>query len=123
MNLEEARKLKGEILEKMHEKNRAIEMNRSDFFDQILEASHKARVVWSQCLLVIHAAFSDAPYKTRKVTVFTAKKTQRGPNKEDVRTAAKLLRHPALGWNVRFSAKRDGSEFRIIYSHKSVIEN
>jgi len=123
MELEEARETKRTIREAFDEKKRLMTENASNFFKLLLETPHKARVVWSQTMGAIHDAARDQPFKTRNVTVFTAKKTQRGPTKQDVRAAAKLLRHPALGWDVRFSSSRDGNEFRIIYRHRSVIED
>jgi len=126
MELEEAREVKEKLLNTAQEiasKQQAITDNRADFFNKLLEATHKTRVIWSESLDAIHAAFKDSPYKSRSVTIYSAKNTRRGPKKEEVRAAAALLRHPALGWDVRFSSKRDGSEFRIIYRHRSVIED
>ncbi len=126
MKKEEEQELKQRLTDEKLDpeaKRLASTQNRSDIFSQLLEATHKTRTVWSQCLDAIHEAFRNSPYKSRNVTVYSAKNSRRGPTKEEVREAAKLLRHPALGWNVRFSSSRDGSEYRIIYRHRSLIED
>ena len=99
--------------------------NRSDFFDRLLSASHTVRMIWSDCHENIEKAFRKDPYRTRKAIVFDSVEWDRGIDGTDVRCAAALLRHRAMGWSVRVSTRKIGgkSAHIITYFHRGIVDD
>lgn len=106
------------------EKKAQIERNRRDFLGQLKLATEEALEIMLICRPNIERAFHERPMESREVVVYRSGPEDRAC-REDVETAARLLRHPAMGYEVRASTLREGGleTHLITYRHKSIIED
>lgn len=107
----------------INEKRLEIARNKQDFCDQLLEAPHAVRCIWSLAVNRIGTAIGIAPFRRHAVKVFDSDEVDGTVDFGHVKAAAKLLRHPAMGYRVKaMRSEKDGAEsFRIVYSHDPAV--